>query len=262
MPSIKLPNAELHFRRYPLPGKPRLLLSHSLFFDLTMFEPLISELRNDFDVIAYDHRGQGESTGEGPLDMETLAEDAAMLIEALDLAPCYVAGNSMGGFVALRLAARHPRLLSGCVVMGSSAESELQLPAFEPLVESLAEQGTRPHIDALMHIMFADRTLADPLCAEMLAHWRAKMLALGPGIAEAARGVIYRRGMLEEISGLQTPLLVLAGEQDHAYSVDLSLQIVDACGHGEVRIIRGAGHSVALEAPQAVADALREFAGS
>lgn len=56
------------------------------------------------------------------LDMDTPAADAAALIEALELAPCRVIGDSMGGFVALRLAARRPELLQSAVAMGSSGE--------------------------------------------------------------------------------------------------------------------------------------------
>ena len=260
MPDITLNSATLYYQRYGQSGQPTLLLSHSLFFDHSMFDPLVSLLSAHFDLLVYDHRGQGLSSRDGPLDMDQLAEDAAELIVALGLAPCYVAGNSMGGFVALRLAARHPQLLAGCIVMGSSADLEHNLAAFEPLVESLAVQGTAAHIDALMYIMFGDRSLADPEAAAMLAHWRSKMQGLGTGIAAAASAVIHRTSLIDELADVSVPLLVLAGEQDHAYSVALSEQIVHCAGHGELRVISGAGHSVALEAPQQVADALIAFA--
>jgi 3-oxoadipate enol-lactonase len=84
--------------------------------------------------------------------MDTLAEDAAALIEALDLAPCHFVGNSMGGFIALRLAA----------AMGSSAEEEYKKEDFGPLVSHLQEHGTTEVIDLLMYIMFGDTTMQDP----------------------------------------------------------------------------------------------------
>ncbi|KKN90606.1 hypothetical protein LCGC14_0227480 [marine sediment metagenome] len=151
MPHLRANNVELYYQRHPQPGKPRLLLSHSLFFDHSMFAPLIAELGEAFDIVVYDHRGQGASERAAPLDMDTLADDAAALIDALDLAPCFVAGNSMGGFVALRLAARYPERLAGCAIMGSSADLEHQLPVFAPLVEDLGSQWRSPsyrHPDA------------------------------------------------------------------------------------------------------------------
>ena len=259
MPHLRANNVELYYQRHPQPGKPRLLLSHSLFFDHSMFAPLIAELGEAFDIVVYDHRGQGASERAAPLDMDTLADDAAALIDALDLAPCFVAGNSMGGFVALRLAARYPERLAGCAIMGSSADLEHQLPVFVPLVEDLGRNGAAPHIDTLMHIMFGDSSLNDPACASLTAHWRERMQALGPDIGAAAEGVIRRPSMLAELPGLRVPLLVLAGEQDHAYSVELSQQIAEVSGRGTVHVVPHAGHSLALEAPSVVAGYLRHF---
>lgn len=260
MPRITVNNTQLYYQRHANSGKPVLMLSHSLFFDHSMFAPLAAELADAFDVISYDHRGQGKSDRAGPVDMDTLAADAAALITALDVAPCYFAGNSMGGFVALRLAARHPELLAGCIVMGSSADLEHQLAAFEPLVESLADQGPQAHIDTLLHIMFGDRSLSDVGSSGLIAHWREYMLALDKDIGAAARAVIHRGSMLPELRALQVPLLVLAGEQDHAYSVADSEQIVTASGRGELHVVTAAGHSVALEQPQQVARYIRQFA--
>lgn len=262
MPSMQVNDTTIHYQRTGLAGGPRLLLSHSLFFDLSMFDPLIDLLQDSFEIVAYDHRGQGQSGRQGKLDMDNLTRDAAALIEALDFAPCHVAGNSMGGFVALRLAARYPHLVAGCIVMGSSADLEHRLADFAPLVEDLSRNGPAAHIDTLMHIMFGDRIVADNASEPLLARWRSRMLALDKSIGEAATGVIHRQSVLSEIAVLRVPLLVLAGEQDHAYSVELSQQIVDASGHGDMYVIPGAGHSVVLEAPEAVAQRIRNFSGS
>ncbi|MEL0168583.1 MAG: alpha/beta fold hydrolase [Pseudomonadaceae bacterium] len=260
MAYLTVNDVRLHFERFPQPGKPVLVLSHSLFFDWRMFEPLIELLHPHFDILAYDHRGQGLSSRAGQLDMDTLTDDVAALIDLLDLAPCYFAGNSMGGFVALRLAARYPERLAGCIVMGSSADQEHQLAEFEPLVRKLAEEGAADQVDTLMYIMFGDQTLRSPEHAALCAHWRDQMRKLGPEIGAAAMEVIHRRSVLNELKALRVPLLVLAGEQDHAYERSLSEQIIAQSGHGECRVIEAAGHSVALEQPERVADAILRFA--
>lgn len=260
MAYLTVNDVRLHFERYPQPGKPVLVLSHSLFFDWRMFEPLIALLQKDFEILVYDHRGQGQSSHGGARDMDTLTEDAVALIDALELAPCYFAGNSMGGFVALRLAARYPDRLRGCIVMGSSADLEHQLAEFQPLVEQLAREGAADQIDTLMYIMFGDDTLRSPAQAALCAQWRARMRQLGSEIGAAAHGVISRASVLPELAGLQVPLLVLAGAQDHAYSIAQSEQIVSASGRGNCRVIQAAGHSVALEQPEQVAEAISLFA--
>lgn len=260
MAYLTVNDVRLHFERFPQPGKPVLVLSHSLFFDWRMFQPLIELLHPHFEILAYDHRGQGLSSRSGTLDMDTLTDDALALIDALDLAPCYFAGNSMGGFIALRLAARSPERLAGCIVMGSSGDLEHQLPEFEPLVQQLAQDGAADQVDTLMYIMFGDHTLRSPEYTALCAHWRNQMRQLGPEIGAAAMEVIHRSSVLSELKSLRVPLLVLAGEQDHAYSQALSKQIVEHAGRGECQVITGAGHSLALEQPVQVADAIRAFA--
>ena len=254
MPTIDVNGTTLFYEDEGPKGAPVLVLSHSLFFDQKMFIHQVEHLTKDFRIVRYDHRDQGQSSNSDLLsvDMETLAEDAAALIETLDLGPCFFAGNSMGGFIALRLAARRPDLIKGCIVLGSSGELEYKLAEFSPLIDGISKQGTEPFIDTLMFIMFGDDYLADTSREAERNYWRDYMLKLGPNIARSAHGVIHRKGILEELKGSKVPLLVLAGEQDHAYSVSLSKNIAEAAVHSEMLVVPKAGHSVALEQPEIV----------
>src|SRR5262245_53535714 len=111
MPTVKVNGVELFYKETGS-GPETIVFSHGLMMDHSMFEAQRAVLSDQFRVIAYDHRGQGQSeeTSNGQ-DMETLTTDAANLILALNAAPCHFAGLSMGGFVGLRLAARRPALL-------------------------------------------------------------------------------------------------------------------------------------------------------
>ena len=64
---------------------PALVFSHSLFFNSSMFEHQVAAFADRYRVICYDHRGQGASdrAPREKLDMDTLSEDAAGLIEGL-----------------------------------------------------------------------------------------------------------------------------------------------------------------------------------
>nr|WP_275941281.1 alpha/beta fold hydrolase [Planosporangium flavigriseum] len=241
-----------------------MVFSHSLFFNRSMFRHQVERFAADYRVIVYDHRGQGDSAPAslGLLDMDTLTEDAAALIEHLDLGPCHFLGNSMGGFVALRLAARRPDLLRSAVALGSSAESEHKLAEFAPLVEHMQRHGTAEVIDALMYIMLGDATLTDPAKEELRREWRAYMLSLPPAIGDAAYGVIHRKSVVDELAAATVPVLAIAGAEDHAYPPPLSSQLIaDVVATARHVTVPQAGHSVALEQPEAVNDHLaRHFA--
>ncbi|GAA2073376.1 hypothetical protein GCM10009821_09570 [Aeromicrobium halocynthiae] len=235
------------------------VLSHSLFFDHTMFEPLTERLvEAGYRVVAYDHRGQGGSAAASrdQVSMDELTEDAAALIQHLDLGKVHAVGNSMGGFISLRLAARRPDLLLSAVALGSSAEEEHQLEAFAPLVDLLGEVGGAPVVDTLLHIMFGDATLAAG--GPVVDHWRASMADLGPEIADSAYQVIHRRSIVDELAGCAVPVLAISGSEDHAYPPPISDENIAQTTGGSWHRVQAAGHSVALEQSGEVADLLLE----
>jgi 3-oxoadipate enol-lactonase len=228
-----------------------IVFSHSLFFDSSMFHHQDSFFAPSHLVVRYDHRGQGRSGASDTLDMDTLTADAIALIEGLNAGPVHFVGNSLGGFVALRLAARRPDLVLSVAALGSSGEAEHRQAEFAPLVEAMRAQGAAPLVDTLMHIMFGDTFLADPARADVKAHWRAKMAALPGSIAEAAHAVVFRAPVLDELRGCRVPVLAIAGAEDHAYGPKEAANIAAAAGGQAVTVAR-AGHSVALEEPAAV----------
>jgi pimeloyl-ACP methyl ester carboxylesterase len=87
-------------------GEP-LVLIHPLGAELVVWEPVMERLSRDRDVIAVDLPGFGHSPGLGNSDEpspQALAATVASLLDQLGVARAHVAGNSLGGWVALELA--------------------------------------------------------------------------------------------------------------------------------------------------------------
>lgn len=231
-----------------------LVFSHSLFFNADMFAAQVEHFSPDYRVVCYDNRGQGRSAPArlDQLDMDTLTHDAAMLIETLDLGRCHFLGNSMGGFIALRLAARRPDLVMSVVTLGSSGSPEGKVAEFAPLLEAMQASGAVAVIDPLMYIMFGDTSLGSPGRPDLTGPWREYMLGLGPSIGDCAHGVVYRKGVLDELAHATVPVLAMAGAEDHTYDVSLSEDIAAAAPQGRCVTVDCAGHSLALEAPSDV----------
>jgi 3-oxoadipate enol-lactonase len=258
---IDLPRVRLACAVSERPGAPAIVLAHPLFMDRSMFAALAAGLAVDFTVVAYDARGHGASgpPDDGRHDMDAAYDDAVGLIEALDLAPVHFAGNSMGGFTALRLAARRPDLVRSVAAIGSSGDAEGQLAAFEPLVDHLRAHGGAEIAPTLAHVFFGDDSLASPAFEAERTRWTDRFAAMPRSMADAAAGVIYRTGILGELRHSSVPVLAVAGAQDHAYSVALSERIASTAPRGTLKVIEGAGHSVAMEKPVETEAALRAF---
>src|SRR5205807_7220359 len=102
-------------------GDPVLLL-HGYIFGADWWRPQIDALRDRFDVVALDLRGQmGSETTEAGYDLWNQAEDAYGVIEQLGIAPAHCVGLSMGGMIAMRLAMGHPEAVRSLVLMDTSA---------------------------------------------------------------------------------------------------------------------------------------------
>ncbi len=256
MPSIDVNGTTLAYKDTGGPG-PAVVFSHALFFDRTMFAAQVERFGRTFRAVTYDHRGQGRSARSADLDMDTLAADAAALIETLDLGPCHFVGNSMGGFVALRLAARRPELLRSVAVLSSSADEESRREDFAALLDHARADGMKKAVDALARVLFGDTTLAER--PALLDHWRARFDKLDKSVLDAADAVVHRDGVLRELVGVTVPLLVLSGAEDRAYGAELSQRIADTAANATHTRVNGAGHSLAVERPGIVNDHLAEL---
>jgi 3-oxoadipate enol-lactonase len=112
------------FHRHPDPDAPIALLLHGWTGsgDLQFFTAY-EALAERCSFITIDHRGHGRGLrSEQRFELEDVADDAAVLVESLGVAPVIAVGYSMGGPLAMLVARRHPRLVRGIVVEATALE--------------------------------------------------------------------------------------------------------------------------------------------
>jgi len=265
MPSLRVNGAELHYEDTGGPREP-VVFAHGLLLSGWMFHPQVAALRDRFRCIAFDFRGHGRSelTASG-YDMDTLAADAAALIEALSVAPCHFIGLSMGGFAGLRLAARRPELVRSLALLSTSADREFLANRLGLLALRLIARGLslRLAMSQAMVVMFGQRFLDDPARTEFREACYQQLLANRPaGVYHAARAVAARDSVYDEIERIRVPTLVLVGEEDTVTKPDAARRIAGRVPGATLVILPGVGHTSSLEAPERVTEALRELLGS
>ena len=262
MPKIRVNGVSLNYQEQGK-GEETILFVHGLLFNHHMFGAQVDALKSNYRCIAFDLRGQGESeVMRNGYDIDNLTRDTVALIKALDCGPCHFVGLSMGGFIGMRLAIRHPKLLRSLSLLDTSADPEPEENVFKYKMLAIIGRvfGFRPLMGQLLPIMFAKDTLEDETKGETLEYWKQQLSKNNrAGSSRAAAGVIERKGVYQKIGQIKAPTLIIVGEQDIATTVETSERMHKAISHSEMLVISAAGHSSSIEKPGEVTQALQKF---
>jgi 3-oxoadipate enol-lactonase len=243
-----------------------IVFSHGLLWSTELFRPQIEHLRARYRIVAWDQRGQGRSADDErrSIGMELLTDDAIALLDTLGLERVHFAGLSMGGFVGLRIAARHPERVRSLILMNTSAGPEPRENLTKYLALNLVARklGLALVSRSVMPIMFGRTTMTSPERASLRDEWRSRLEGNRRSIWRAVNGVIEREGVEHLLPKITAPTLVLAGEEDLATTPARAEHLhANIPGARLVRIPR-AGHSSTIESPDAVNIALDAFLAS
>jgi 3-oxoadipate enol-lactonase len=265
MPRIAVNGADLHYEDTGGAG-PAIVFAHGLLLSGRMFDAQVAALRSRYRCIAYDHRGQGKSavTPDG-YDMETIAQDAAALIRALNIGPCHFVGLSMGGFAGMRLAARAPGLIRSLTLIATTADaaSSWEKTRYAALGFFARTFGMRVVLGEAMKALLGRTFLEDPTREVARLEMRALLLALNLDAAlRALRGVAGRASIERELPAIRCPTLVLSGEEDRSIAPELSRRTAGLIPGARFQLMPRVGHTATVEEPHTVTDAIGEFLAS
>lgn len=236
-----------------------IVLSHALGCDLTMWNVLADKLAEDCRVIAYDHRGHGQSeTAPGPYTMEDLTEDAARVIQETNSAPLVWIGISMGGMVGQELALRHPELIAALVIANSTSRypDEAQT-TWQQRIITLEQQGIPGIVEATLQRFFSpafherDPATVDAFRRRLLSTELQAYL----GCCHAVRVI----DTTERLPQIRVPVQIIAGEQDQGTPPAMAKTIADKIPYAKLAVLPDAAHLSVIEQPEAFAKVIYSF---
>ena len=264
---VRVDGAEVHVTDTGAPAgrpdAPVVVFGHGLLFSGRMFDPQVAGLRAWYRCVTVDWRGQGDSpAAAGGYDMDTLLDDLVRVLDHLGLDAVHYVGLSMGGFIGMRLAARHPERVRTLCLLDTSAGPEDRLKAlrYRLMAGAYPLLGIAPLRRPVSRVMFGRTFLAGPRAAEVLRAW-AEVLGRNDrtGTTRAIRGVTDRTAVAPELARISAPTLVVVGAEDVATPVARARAVADAIPGARLVVVDGAGHSSTVEAPLAVTRLLRAF---
>ena len=255
MHTIQANGADLHVALSGPEQGPAVMFSNSLGTDLRVWDELIPHLPQGLRLVRYDKRGHGLSEETpGPYSIETLADDAAALIEALGLKKVVFVGLSIGGLIGQSLAARRPDLLAGLVISNSAAKIG-DAAMWGARIEAIRRNGLGSIAEPTMERWFSPAFRA----GRRDAVWQ-RMLARQPqegyiACCEAIAGA----DLTASARSLDLPVQVIAGGHDGSTPPDLVRATADLIPGARFDLIEAAAHIPCDEAPGAHAAILSRF---
>ncbi|MEK0442700.1 MAG: hypothetical protein RL403_1678 [Bacteroidota bacterium] len=110
-----------------------------------------------------------------------------------------------------------------------------------------------------MKIMFAHSWLQNSANRDSIRRWKKELSSNKKTITGPVEGVIYRKGVEEELGNISCPTLVIVGNEDVATTPEKAAFIHKGIRGSKLEIIPGAGHSSCIEKPQEVNRLLKEW---
>jgi pimeloyl-ACP methyl ester carboxylesterase len=183
-------------------GRPLILL-HGGLGSGEMFDPVLPIYATGHRVILPDLQGHGRTADvDRPLDIRTMADDIAGLIDALGLERPDVLGYSLGGGVALQLAVRHPERVGRLVIVSAHARRDAIDPAL------LAQQG---QLGAA-----AAEFMTDTPMYRLYRRVAPRPEDFGRLLDKIGASMAVDFDFSAEIAGLRVPTMIAAGDADMA----------------------------------------------
>ena len=236
-------------------------------FDHSYFKPDFARLSEAAQVVYLDLRGHGRSDWGDPDDwsFEACADDVRAFCDALGIVGPVVYGHSLGGFVAMLYAARHPGHARALVLQSTFARFDLGR-----IVEGFRRAGGDEVAAIAERSYGGEGAPVSPeewaRCWKLAGPWVIGEQERARTIANAelnARGLELMRGFdaIDQLSRVDCPTLVCVGELDPITPVAAAREIVDALPDGTARleVIEGAGHFTWRDAPERYWPLLTEF---
>lgn len=247
------------------PTKPLLLLVHGFAGDKDNWSMIAPYLTRDYHVIAPDLPGFGENERNPDLAYDLQAQTARLkaFADTLGLQRPHVAGNSMGGWIALRYAIDYPAALATLTLLDNAGvnganESELQKQAanedYNPLILSNLEDADRLVAMVVHKPPYIPSRLKPVLYADGLKY-RDQLDTIFWIIATEGRD----HPLNDRLGEVKVPTLIIWGRHDQLLDVSC-VPVLEAGIAGSIsHIMEHVGHVPMIEDPKGTAAVMKGF---
>jgi len=230
-------------------GPETVVLLHGVGGHLEAYARNIPALAAHHRVIAYDYPGHGLTTPTTrPLELPDYVEHLVGLLDALDVDRAHLNGESLGGWIAVKIAHAHPERV-GRIVLNTPGGA-LSDPAVRERIRSLSQAAADDPADERIRARVT-WLMADPASVTQELVDVRRTIYAQPPFAESMRNIMClqdgdtrARNMItdEELDAIETPALVVWTSDDPSGPAAVGLRMAERLSNGRFELIQGAGH--------------------
>jgi aminoacrylate hydrolase len=258
MPRVSIGDCHLYYERHGA-GHPVLLVT-GLAGYARYWRDQIPAFSRNFEVIAFDHRGIGESDAGCCSTVERMAADALALMDALGVARAHVVGHSAGGAVAQVLAIDHPQRLSSIVIAASWTKADAYLRRLFALrKEVLLRLGPESYGQVNTLLLYPPHYIARNNEKLRLAEAQALANFAAPERALSRIDAILAFDRTADLGRIRTPTLIVAAQDDLVTPAYYSEELAQRIQGAEVKFFPQGGHYLTQVLPREFNQAVLPF---
>jgi pimeloyl-ACP methyl ester carboxylesterase len=249
------------FRRFGTPGKMPLVMLQHFRGNLDNWDPALTDaLAAEREVILVDYPGVGSSSGEASRTIADTARQMIAFVSALELDRIDLVGFSIGGFVAQEIALVRPTLVRRLILAATGPKGAPGMHGWREDISAAARGESNP--ENLLYIMFAHTETSQAKGREFLSRFLERKDGRDKPASDAARDAQYDaivewgipdHAALQRLTGIQSPTLVLQGDDDLMIPTKLSYLLAGLIPDARVRIYPDAAHGFLFQYPTEVA---------
>jgi pimeloyl-ACP methyl ester carboxylesterase len=246
-----------------------ILLGTSYLWDASMWAPQLEHLSGSYRCIVPElwAHGRSEPIPRIPYSLPMLADDMRAVADTLELRQFAIVGLSVGGMWGAQLALDNPERVKALVLMDTfvGVEPAASQARYFAMLDAVERAGAMPPalVEQIVPIFFAPESVAQN--REPVRALRQTLLQVGKerasSIVALGRAIFSRASVLERMSEIRCPTLVVVGQQDRARPVHEAETMAGAIPGARLEVIEGAGHISSLEQPTRVNQLLDAFLG-
>jgi pimeloyl-ACP methyl ester carboxylesterase len=234
------------------------ILIHGFCETHEIWNGLSEGLSKEFKIYVIDLPGFGSSPLlQTPFSVDDVGEKVFEWIAQQKIDKPIVIGHSLGGYVALAIAKKHPEKIAGLGLIQSTAfpDSEEKKANRNKVIEFVKAHGTDPFIDTFVPGLFYDKKHSAIPEVDTIARKTSKETLL------AYSAVMRDRpSSIDFIKGTSAPILIVGGEKDTIITAEVTLEVGRLASNSVVHLVKNIGHMAMYESPEEAINIVGAFA--